>query len=123
MRSPRFVVVAVLIGLTFAAGCVDMTMPDVEPQARLIAAWDPLDCGEPHRVVFELEDERGVPLSRSAPCVVGGVSLDVPHWGIYRGRIYAWELQPSAESEIRSEVAVRLEVDSPIVHWYVETPR
>ncbi len=120
MRFSKIVLVAVV---ALACGCLDMPMPDVEPQARLIAAWNPLDCGEPHRVVFELESERGVPLSRSAPCEVGGVSLDVPHWGIYRGRIYAWQLQPSSESVIRSEVAVRLEIDAPIVHWYVETPR
>ena len=119
MRSSKIRVVAVLA----LAGCVDMPVPDLEPQARLIAAWNPLDCGEPHRVVFELEDENGARLSRSAVCEVGGVSLDVPHWGVYRGRIYAWELQPSAESEIRSVVAVRLDVDAPIVHWYVETPR
>jgi hypothetical protein len=122
MRSSN-TFVAIVIVLANVGGCVDMPPPDIEPQARLIAAWDPLDCGEPHRVVFELEDERGASLSRSTWCRVGGLSIDVPHWGIYRGRIYAWQLNPGAESEIRSEVAVRIEVDSPIVHWFVDTPR
>lgn len=109
--------------LVFVTGCVDMEPPDIDPQARLVAAWDPLLCGEPHRVAFELEDERGAKFSRSVPCQLGGMSLDVPHWGIYRGRIYAWELQASDTAEIRSVVSVRLEIDSPVVHWYVETPR
>lgn len=106
-----------------ASGCVDSPVPDLEPQARLVVVWDSLACGEPHRVVIELEDERGVPLSRSVPCELGGMSIDVPHWGVYRGRLYAWELVPTAEAEIRSVVSVRLEVDAPIVHWYVEAPR
>ena len=112
-----------VIALLGAFACVDTPLPDLQPQARLVAAWDPVACGEPHRVVFELEDEHGAPLSRSVPCELGGASLDVPHWGVYRGRVYAWNLEPSEGSEIRSVVAVRVDIDAPIVHWYVETPR
>jgi hypothetical protein len=104
-----------------ATGCLDRpVVDDLEPQARIITVWDPTRCGhEPHRVVVELEDDRGVQVSRSAPCAIGGVTLDVLTWGIYRGRIYAWTLGP----EIRSVATVRLAVDAPIIHWYVDTPR
>ena len=112
-----------LVVAVVGTACVDMEVPDVEPQARLVAVWDPLLCGEPHRVAFELEDERGAPLSRSVPCALGGMTLDVPHWGVYRGRLFAWDLEPSAEAVIRSVVAVRIEIDAPVIHWFVETPR
>lgn len=112
-----------IIACVVVSACVDSPVPDSEPQSRLVAVWDPVACGEPHRVVFELEDEHGSPLARSVPCEIGGVSIDVPHWGVYRGRIYAWDLEPSEPPEIRSVVAVRLDIDAPIVHWYVETPR
>jgi hypothetical protein len=112
----------VLLSLLLAApGCVDRPLlDDVEPQARIITVWDPTLCGqEPHRVVVELEDDRGVRVSRSAPCAIGGVTLDVLTWGVYHGRIYAWMLGP----EIRSIATVQLAVDAPIIHWYVDTPR
>ena len=102
------------------SGCLDgAPPPDVEPQARIVAAWDPTECGEPHRVVVELEDDGGAPVSGSVPCEIGGLTLDVRHWGIYRGRVYAWMLGPI----IRSVMSVRLDVDAPIVNWYVDTPR
>lgn len=100
------------------SACLDTPLPDLEPQARIVTIWDPVACGDPYRVVVELEDERGVRFSRSAPCALGGLTIDVPYWGIYVGRIYAWRLGP----EIRSELFVRLEVDAPIVHWVVDTP-
>jgi hypothetical protein len=113
-----------LFASLFVVGaCVETPLPDVEPLARLVVVWDPLDCGEPHRVAVELEDERGAPLSRSVPCELGGMSIDVPHWGVYRGRLYAWDLVPSAQAEIRSVLSVRLEIDAPVVHWYVDAPR
>ncbi|HEY5921545.1 MAG TPA: hypothetical protein VIV11_07730 [Kofleriaceae bacterium] len=104
---------------TCVSGCVDTPLPDPEPQARIVAAWDPLLCGEPHRVVIELEDDDGRKLSRSVPCEVGGITIDVPEWGIYSGRIYAWSLGP----EIRSVTEVRLDVDAPVIFWTVDTPR
>ena len=105
------------------AACVDTPLPDIEPQARLVTAWDPLLCGEPHRVVIELEDERGADISRSVPCELGMLTLDLPTWGLYRGKISAWDLVPNETAEIRSVIAARLEIDAPIVHWYVDTPR
>lgn len=104
---------------TCVGGCVDMPFPELEPQARVLAAWDPLVCGEPHRVVIELEDDDGAKLSKSVPCDAGGVTIDIPRWGVYRGRIYAWTLGP----EIRSVVSVRLDVDAPVIVWNVDTPR
>jgi hypothetical protein len=101
------------------AGCVDTPLPDVEPQSRIVAAWDPLACGDPHRVVIELEDEDGRRLSRSVPCDLGGVTIDIPRWGIYWGRIYAWTFGP----EIRSVLHVRFDVDAPVIFWEVDTPQ
>lgn len=105
--------------LAHGTACVDAPIADPEPQARIVVAWDPLACGEPHRVVFELEDSRGARYARSTPCELGGMTLELVHWGVYRGRIYAWTLGP----EIRSELAVRLEVDAPVIYWFVDTPR
>lgn len=111
-------VATALFWLTFGA-CVDAPLPPDPPQARLVASWDPLVCGDPHRVVVELEDADGVPLSRSAPCAVGGLSLDVPHFGIYQGRVYAWASGPT----MRSVEPVHLTIDEPVVQWLVDTPR
>lgn len=111
---------ATLLFWTCFGACVIDTAPlPTEPQSRIVAGWDPLACGDPHRVVVELEDDAGVPVSASVPCEIGSVTLDVGHFGVYRGRIYAWSLGP----EIRSVVPVRLEVDAPIIHWTVETPK
>jgi hypothetical protein len=38
---------------------------------------------------------------------------------VYVGRVYAW----TAGEPIRSITPVRLDVDEPIVHWLVATPR
>ena len=55
---------------------------------------------------------------------VDHVTLDIPRWGVYRGRIYAWMLDAGSAAIIRSVMPVRLEIDSPIVQWWVvETPR
>jgi hypothetical protein len=101
------------------AACVDAPVLDHEPQARILASWDPLACGDPHRVVIELEDLDGRKLSRSVPCETGGVTVDVPQWGVYLGRIYAWSVGP----EIRSIMHVRIDVDASVILWTVETPR
>jgi hypothetical protein len=101
------------------AGCIDTPLPDLEPQARVVAAWDPLLCGEPHRIVIELEDADGRKLSRSVPCETGGVTIDIDEWGVYTGRIYAWTLGPA----IRAETQVRLDVDAPVIFWTIDTPR
>ena len=118
MRSSSCTSVVLGAAVSLVA-CVEQPLPDIDPPARVITAWDPLECGEPHRVVVELEDHLGVPHSRSAPCELGSITLDVGHWGIYRGRVYAWSLGP----EIRSVLSVRIDVDAPIITWWVETPR
>jgi hypothetical protein len=116
----RMQVFVLLVCACVAGACVDQPYPDLEPQSRVIALWDPLDCGsDPHRVVIELEDTLGVPISHSVPCEIGGLTFDVPHWGVWQGRVYAWRIGP----EIRSVLAVRVDVDAPIIHWIVETPR
>jgi hypothetical protein len=124
--STTFAIAAfwLLFGSCVLNGCVDTPLePDREPQSRVVASWDPLACGEPHRVVVELEDDDGAKLSSSVPCEVARMTIDVPHWGIYRGRIYAWALPEGAAPEIRSVAPVRLEIDAVIVDWFVETPR
>jgi hypothetical protein len=105
------------------AGCLDTPLPATEPQSRVLASWDPLACGEPHRVVVELEDDDGAKLSSSVPCDLGEMTIDIRHWGIYRGRIYAWMLDAGSGAVIRSERPVQLEIDAPIVQWVVDTPR
>lgn len=113
------VIMTATFWLLFGA-CVDMEPPPIEPPARVVASWDPLQCGDDdHRVVVELEDDDGAEVSGSVPCKIGGLTLDVRHWGVYRGRIYAWTLGP----EIRSVTSVRLDIDSPILWWTVDTPR
>lgn len=104
----------------FAVSCGDPVPPlDAAPQGRLVAVWDPLACGDSHRVVLELEDFDGAGVSRSVPCELGGITLDVVHWGVYRGRIYAWTPTTNAYSI----VAVRIDIDAEVVYWNVETPR
>ena len=99
--------------------CIDEPLEPRSSVARLVAGWDPLDCGDPHRVAIELEDERGARLAASTPCNLGALSIDIARFGIYRGRIYAWAL----DAPIRSVAPLELTVDEPIVHWYGATPR
>ncbi|MBX3158551.1 MAG: hypothetical protein KF773_21455 [Deltaproteobacteria bacterium] len=98
--------------------CIDTPLEPAPPAARVQATWDPLRCGRPYRVVIELEDEGGAPSSSSSPCVRGGLTLDLAHFGVYLGRVYAWEA-----GQVRSVTPVRLAVDEPVLHWQVETPR
>ena len=112
-----------LLSLAFWAAfgaCIDAPAPDIPPAARIVAAWDPLACGEEHRVVVELEDDGGAMISASTRCATGMLTLDAPHYGIYRGRLYAWELDEDVE--IRSVMAIHMAVDQPIVRWWVATP-
>jgi len=103
----------------FAAGCLDEPLPSGPAVARLVVAWDPLACGDPHRVAIELADDAGVPIAASTPCNLGGITVDVAHLGSYRGRIYAWAIA----APIRSEAPIELMINEAIVHWHVETPR
>lgn len=120
MRSHKpAILICIAIALVHAA-CLapDPDELDVEPAARVVIAWDPLACGDPHRVAVELEDDAGVPVSTSTVCHSGSASVDVRHFGIYRGRVYAW-----SAGEIRGELPMQLAVDAPVVRWFIETPR
>ena len=110
-------IAAVVFWVVFGA-CIAGVPDEPEPAARLVTSWDPLACEDPHRVVVELEDEGGAGISASAPCWIGGLTLDVPMWGIYRGRVYAWRLGQA----IRSVVPVEVTVDAPIVRWHLTMP-
>jgi len=97
-----------VVTLSVLASCIDAPYepPPLPAVARVVASWDPLACGERSRVVLELEDESGAKLARSVPCALGGISLDVAHYGVYFGT-------PGAE---------RLIVDEPMVYWQVSVP-
>lgn len=114
--SPLFT--SVLLWTTLC-GCIDEPPAPSSAVARLVTAWDPLGCGDPHRVVVELEDDSGAKISASAPCSIGGLTLDVAHFGIYHGRIYAWAF----DAPMRSVTLVDVTIDEPIVHWQVSVPR
>jgi hypothetical protein len=116
-RSRRWAWVAAALWLG-AAGCLDAPVEAGPAVARLVIGWDPLACGEPHRVVVELEDDAGAPRSASAPCNLGGVTVDLAHEGVYRGRVYAWAL----DAPVRSVMAIEVTVDEAIVQWRVATP-
>ncbi|MEO6774479.1 MAG: hypothetical protein ABI467_15915 [Kofleriaceae bacterium] len=104
---------------TCFGACVDTPMADDPPQAKIVASWDPLQCGAPHRVAVALADDAGTALSSSTICETGGLTLDAPHLGTWHGRIYAWTL---GVGEHATE-PVTLAVDEPIVRWQVDTPR
>jgi hypothetical protein len=118
MRSWPCIAGCLLSAIALGA-CIDAPLEPSAPFARLVVAWDPLACGDPHRVVVELYADDGAGASSSAPCNIGGLTVDVAHFGAYRGRIYAWALGAA----IRSEAAIDVTIDQPIVHRTVETPR
>jgi hypothetical protein len=99
--------------------CVDSPVAADEPTARAIVAWDPLQCGDPHRVIVELDAGDAEPIAASAPCAVGAVTLDAPHPGLYTGRVYAW----TAGATMRSVAPLELTLDAPVTRWEVPTPR
>lgn len=92
-------------------------LPDAGPQAQLFAQWNPRTCRGPYRVVIDLEDSAGAPLDGHAPCPAGGAMLDVPHWGIYRGRVFA-----DTHDQDHPQTDVRIEIDEPVVYWMIDTP-
>lgn len=122
----RTVFTCILVPWLFAAvfwtlfgACVADIPDEREPVSRLIASWDPLACGEPHRVVLELEDESGNPITSSTPCWLGGIAVDLPSWGWYTGRIYSWVL----DAPIRSIHPMSIAVDAPLVRYQLLTPQ
>jgi hypothetical protein len=94
--------------LVMLAACVDEPLPPDSPSARVIASWDPLACGEPHRIAIEL-DGNDDELADSAPCALGSLVLDVPELGAYRVRIGERELELSVDQPV-----VELEVAPPL---------
>lgn len=104
-----------MIGLL---GCLDVPPPSAMALAAVVTTWDPLACGDPHRVAVELSDDKGAPRSASAPCELGVVTVDVDHYGSYTGRVYAWAVGALE----RSSVAIQLEVEEPVVRQRVATP-
>lgn len=109
---------ATLVFWSVFAACIDAPLEEDPPVARVVIAWDPLACGDPHRIAVELEDDAGLAASASAPCAAGGLALDVRHFGVYRARIYAW----TAAEQVRAATTVRLAVDASIVRWWVTPP-
>ena len=105
--------------LVFGA-CIDTPVPESPPIVRLVATWDPLACGEPHRVAIDLADDAGDIVSKSAPCALGSLAIDVPHAGEYRGQAYAWELGAPADGSDRT-VDLDVEVTAPITRWQLAT--
>ncbi len=109
------------LGFAVAAalgGCIDAPLGDPLPLTRIQLDWDPRECGAPHRVVLELEDEAGTAMSTSTPCVMGTLALDGEAMGIYLGRMFAW----TAGAPPRSILPLRLDVDAPHVRWFVHMP-
>jgi hypothetical protein len=113
--SPWF---AAVLAWTAVAACLDAPAGQGPAVARLVVAWDPLGCGEPHRIAIELADETGASRSASVPCNLGDLAVDVAHFGSYHGRLYAWALG----TPLRSEIPVELVIDQPITRWEVVTP-
>lgn len=112
--------VAALAWLAVAA-CLDEPVASAPAEARLVVAWDPLACDDPHRVAVELRDDAGALASASTPCSLGGLTVDVAHFGVYHGRVYAW-----ASTEVRPDTAeattIELSIEQPIVRYEVATP-
>lgn len=108
---------AVILWTVFAA-CLDAPVESGPAVARLVVAWDPLACGAPHRIAIELADEAGATVAVSTPCNLGGLTVDVGHFGPYHGQIYAWAF----DAPKRSVAPVDVMIDQPIVRLTVATP-
>ncbi|HET9620770.1 MAG TPA: hypothetical protein VFP84_05370 [Kofleriaceae bacterium] len=92
-----------IFAFAFALGLVSVGCLDAPPArdaalVALVTTWDPLACGDPHRVAVELVDAAGATSAASAPCAIGVVTLDVAHVGAYTGRVYAWAIGEPARS-------------------------
>ena len=84
--------VAWFVASIATAACVSLPDTSTEVQPQLIAVWDAMGCGPPHRVAFALADDTGDSVARSAPCDAGTLVFDVPRLGTYTGEVYAWSL-------------------------------
>ena len=110
---PLAILVIVVIG-----ACLDTPSPHGAAVAELVTTWDPLICGDPHRVEVELTDLAGATSAASAPCELGVVALDVSHLGNYTGRVYAWAVGEPA----RSITPITVAINEPVAHQQIATP-
>ncbi len=104
--------------LAFGA-CVDVEAAVTPPLSRVLVAWDPLACHDDHRVAIELTalaDDAIV--TRSVPCAVGWMPLDVPHVGEYRARVDI--VSASALPQLAFERD--LDIEAPVVRWTLDEP-
>lgn len=99
--------------------CVDAPIAADAPTPRALVTWDPLQCGDPHRVIVELDAGDAEPIAASAPCALGAITIDAPWMGLYHGRVYAW----TAGGTMRSVAPLELTLDAPVTRWEVATPR
>jgi hypothetical protein len=99
--------------------CVDAPVAADEPAARALIGWDPLQCGDPHRVIVELDAGDAEPIAASAPCAVGAITIDAPRMGLYQARVYAW----TPDATMPSAAPLELTLDAPVTRWEVATPR
>lgn len=106
-------VIAIVTG-----ACLDTPSPHDPAVAEVVTTWNPLICGDPHRVEVELADVDGVTSSASAPCELGVVALDLAHFGSYTGRVYAWAIGEPA----RSIVPITVAITQPVVRQQIATP-
>ncbi len=111
-------VASIVFWVLFGA-CVDAPLDPSPPIARIVTTWDPLGCGDPHRVVVELADAAGAAVSGSIPCNAGSLALDAPHLGDYRGLVYA----EAPDAAMRSLAPLTVMLDQALVYVAVETPR
>ncbi len=110
---------AAVVGSVAACATTDETL-EAAPQSQLVASWDSGPCRkDAHFIVIDLEDDGGAPVSAWAPCFLGTLSVDILHWGVYRGRVFAW----TPDESIRSVSQVRVDIDAPVIYWTVATPR
>jgi hypothetical protein len=107
------------MGLALAlTACLASPPAHAPAMAQLVITWDPLACGDPHRVAVELADDAGAQLAGSAPCDVGVVALDVAAYGSYSGRTYAWAIG----EPIRSIAPLAIDIGEPEVRQSIATP-
>ncbi|MGE0546927.1 MAG: hypothetical protein AB7O24_04990 [Kofleriaceae bacterium] len=121
MRYIVLVVAPWLLGLGFwsAFACItSVPDPDDSPAVDLVVSWDPTACGSPHRVVVELEADSGAQIGTSTLCAIGQLALAIPEFGVYRGRVFSWQLG----HPIRSIMPVTISLDTRLVRWEIATP-
>ena len=124
----RFIVVSVVCPVILACAfwavfgaCVDAEVEATPPLSRVLVAWGPLACGDPHRVIIELDAiDDGARVVRSVPCAIGWMALDVPHVGDYRARVDSAPDGDGSDATLVDEI--ELDIETQIVRWTLEAP-